>query len=94
MYLVGLYLNMAGMVNSPKHAMQKKEVTMHVKMATSLGSFMFITAWNFSRMCIERGAHLGHLVESGISLCVPFNIAQGSSLISHFTIAHVVYAML
>lgn len=79
MCLVVLYLEMAVMVNSPKWMMQKKEVTIQAKMAVSLGSLRFMTAWNFSSMWMEKGAHLGHLIVVGVNLCAPLSNAHGST---------------
>ena len=62
---------MAGTVNSPKHAMQKKEQIMQVKIAVSRGSLWSIREWKMSRTSRVNGACLVRLEVEGASLVAP-----------------------
>lgn len=75
MCLVGWYFEMAGTVNSPRRAMEKKDTVRQAKMAASRGSERFKSLLKIERMSVVKGVRLGRLDESGESLVTPSRMA-------------------
>jgi hypothetical protein len=94
MCLEGSNFEIAGTVNSPRHAMQKKEQERHAKMAASRGSLRFIARLNLSSISTVNGTHLDCLEVGGASLVAPSKRALYSvSLIAHSSLCNKCHAL-
>ena len=75
MCFAGSNFDMAGTVNSPRRAMQKKVQTMQAKIAASRGLLWSMREWKISSISSENGARLERLEDKGASLVAPSSSA-------------------